>query len=77
MLTPTAEQKEQSLLAYEDLVELLNHLIKQGMHPAAIGAGLSTACTHFVMVHQGAEKVSEWFALQSAYTVHLRAQNSC
>ena len=68
---PNAIEKEQSLLAYEDLLELVNRFIKEGMHPAAILAALGSVCTHFVMMHRGPEKVSEWFALNSAMTMQL------
>jgi hypothetical protein len=75
---PTPAEMEQSRLCYEDIVELLNRLIKEGMHPAAISSGLATATIHFVMTHQGAEQVPIWFARHSAFTMHMgerRASN--
>jgi hypothetical protein len=68
---PTANQIDQAAIAHEEFGSLIDRLIKEGFDYRSLLAGASAALTQSIMVSAGPGKVAEWFATQSALTMHL------
>jgi hypothetical protein len=70
-LHPNNAQIDQAAIAHNEFGELIDRLIKEGFDYRSILAGNSAAIAQSIMATAGAKKVPEWFALQSAMTMHL------
>ena len=70
-LTSNQMQIDQAAIAHEEFGALIDRLIKEGFDYRSLLAGASAALAQSIMVSAGAHKVSEWFAMQSALTMHL------
>lgn len=70
-LTPNRDQIDQAAIAHEEFGSLIDRLIKEGFDYRSLLSGASVALAQSIMVSAGPAKVPEWFAMQSALTMHM------
>lgn len=71
MQNPTVFQYEQAVLAQREFEDLIDRLIREGLDYRSILTGVATAVTASITASAGADKVSIWFAQNSALTMNL------
>lgn len=74
-LSPTNTQIDQAAVAHQDFAETIDRMIKEGFDYRSILAGAAAALAQSIMVSAGPAKVPEWFAMQSAMTLHFAESN--
>ena len=68
---PTRSQIDQAAIVHHEIVDAIERLVKEGFDYRIILTGAGSAIADTIMRTVGPARVPEWFALQSALTMHL------
>lgn len=72
-MTPTPEQQAQSALAAHDIIEVVNRLLREGIHPELVIAAIASAAVDTITTIYGAEVLARWFDTQAALVRKLQS----
>lgn len=62
---PTAEQREQAVLAQHEIVETINRLIREGIDYRVVLAGVGSAAADFITCTVGRSAIAPWHDMQA------------
>lgn len=74
-ITPNAEQRTHAELVQQDIIELLNRLIREGIDPRVILAGIASASCDMLTNVFGQSSVVPWFEMQAKIARDLTKPN--
>lgn len=71
----TDEQQSQAAIATHDIIETVNRLLREGIHPELVIAGIAAAASDTITSVYGAGVLARWFDSQATLVRQLQQPN--